>query len=79
MKRVEEKLNFLKLICFCSKKLFKNVINGANREYINTLCECILNCLNGNIELNQTEKNQLHKYKKTLRTLTKKKLGLKKR
>ena len=77
MKKIAENLNFLKLFCNCTKKLHKHLINGANQEHIICLCECILNCLNGNVNLNEPEKSQLKKYKK--RMLTKKKLGLKKR
>jgi len=79
MKNIIDNLNFLKLFCNCSKKLHSNLINGANQEHIFSLCECILNCLNGNVTLNESEKNQLKKYKKYLRLVIKKKLGLKKR
>ena len=77
MKKIIENLDFLKLFCNCSKKMHSNLINGANQENIFSLCECILNCLNGNVTLNDPEKNQLKKYKKYLRLITKKKLGLK--
>lgn len=79
MKNIAENVDFLKVLCCCNKKLFKNIINGSNQKLILCLCECVLNCLNGNIDLNETEKHQLKKYKKVLRELIKKKISLKKR
>ncbi len=35
----------------------------------NTICECVYNCLNGNIELNNEIKTKLKRYKNDLRNL----------
>ncbi len=53
--------------------MHKSMINSANKELINTICECILNCLNGNVTLKDSEKLQLSKYKYYLRQLLQKK------
>ncbi len=72
MQRVEKHLNHLCILKNCKKPMFKSIIQGANSELINTLCECVLNCLNGNVELSEIDKHSLSKHKKYLRELLKK-------
>jgi hypothetical protein len=60
--------------------MHKSLILGANKELIDTLCECILNCLNGNVQLSDDDKNKLYKYRNYLRQLLRKRdLSLKKK
>ena len=49
-----------------------SLINSSNNEQINTICECILNLLNGNISLKDGERIKLSKYKLALRKSLKK-------
>lgn len=51
----------------------KSLINSADRDLVDTICECVLNCLNGNVNLKETDKLQLAKYKNHLRKLIQKK------
>ena len=69
MERIEKHLNHLCILKHCKQPMHKSIIQGADKELINTICECILNCLNGNVKLNETEVNTLAKHKKYLRQL----------
>jgi len=69
MERIEKHLNHLCILKHCKKPMHKSIIQGADKELINTICECILNCLNGNVKLNEKEVNTLAKHKKYLRQL----------
>ena len=51
----------------------KAFIKAADKEIINTLCECSLNILRGNISLSPKQKLKLKRYKKGLRQLADKK------
>lgn len=52
----------------------KLLIQHSNKELIQCLCECILNILNGNVQINDSAKEKLLKFKKILRHLLKKDL-----
>ena len=43
---------------------------------INSLCECCLNILKGNVSLTPTQKRRLNKHKQTLRLLARKQTSL---
>ena len=47
-----------------------------NKELVYCLCECALNVLQGNVKLQNKEKNHLKKYKRQLRDLSNKKIAL---
>jgi hypothetical protein len=55
----------------------KGIIINADKELIYTLCECILNLLNGNINISDEKFNQLKSYKHSFRKILDKKLNLK--
>ncbi|CAF0797707.1 unnamed protein product [Brachionus calyciflorus] len=42
-----------------------SIINGANKDLINCLCECIFNTLKGNVELKDDDKNKNFQKTKT--------------
>ena len=69
MKRVVENLDFLKILSKCKKNMRKGIIMNADKELIYTLCECVLNLLNGNINISESEHNQLKPYKHLFRKL----------
>ena len=56
----------------CKQNIRKGIINNADKELINTICQCVYNLLKGNIELTNQEKDLLLKYKQPLRKLIKK-------
>lgn len=77
MKNVKKNLELLKVLSKCKKGMLKAVINTSDRDLILTVCECILNCLNGNIKLSPKNRDKLKKYKRTLRTLIQKRKSIK--
>ncbi len=44
----------------------KVILTNADEDLINTICECVYNCLNGNIKLNNEIKTKLKRYKNDL-------------
>jgi hypothetical protein len=66
MKRVQKNIEILKVLCKCNNKMLKAIIHTSDKELISCICECILNCVNGNVKLNQDDLKKLKKYQKTL-------------
>jgi hypothetical protein len=55
----------------------KGIIENADKELVNTILECILNILNGNIKLSEEQFNNLKPYKHLFRKLLAKNQNLK--
>ena len=73
MKRIQKNLDYLKVLSCCPKKMCKTIISNGPKDLIDSICECVLNLLIGNIRLDQNHKERLYKYKNSLRKLLKKK------
>jgi hypothetical protein len=56
-----------------------SVMKTASPELVRLLCECCHNVLKGNVPLSTTQKRRLHRYKDSLRELTRKRLSIKRR
>jgi ABC-type dipeptide/oligopeptide/nickel transport system ATPase subunit len=69
MKRVQNNLELLKLLCKCKKKMLKAIIQTSDKELVYCICECILNIVNGNVKVGDEEIKKLKKYKNVLREL----------
>ena len=69
MKKISKNYEYLKILAKCQKKMRNSIINGANKDLIHCLCECIYNTLKGNVELKDDDKTKLIKYKNSLRKL----------
>ena len=57
----------------------KSIIKGADKDLVDTLCECGLNVLKGNVPLSPGQKKRLKAHKNTLRALSQKKQSLQKK
>lgn len=68
---------FLILLAGCHKKLRNSIISNCNKEQILAVIECILNVLNGNIQIDNTTLQKLRPFNKTFKKLLDKKTGLK--
>ena len=79
MDKIKNNLDYLKILSDCTKPMHNSIITSAKKDLIYTLCECVLNCMNGNINLNETTKGKLCKHKNKLRHLLKKKSTLKRK
>jgi hypothetical protein len=73
MEKLKKNLETLKLLCDCKKKVKHNILKRGKKDLILAINECVLNTLNGNVELTKREKEKLEKFKYTLRKLLKKK------
>ena len=60
-------------------KVRKAAIAKANKNLINSLCECSRNILKGTVPLKKAHVRRLKRYKNDLRTLNKKRISLKKK
>ena len=47
----------------------KSILDHADKEIVSSICECILNCMNGNITINEETKSKLNRHKSKLRNL----------
>jgi hypothetical protein len=54
MDKIKNNLDYLKILSDCTKPMHNSIITSAKKDLIYTLCECVLNCMNGNINLNET-------------------------
>ena len=73
MEKLKKNFETLKLLCYL-KKIKHYIIKRGNKDLILAIIECVLNTLNGNVELTKKEKEALEKFKHSLRKLFKKSL-----
>ena len=57
----------------------KQIIRKGKKDFIDSISECSLNVLNGNVEISPERKRKLQRYKKQIRFISKKQSSLKKR
>jgi len=66
MKRVKSNYYALHVLREAEKKLRKAITSNCNKELVNSISECILNVLNGNVKLTGCNTRKLRKHKVTL-------------
>jgi len=66
MKRVKTNYNTLQVLKTADAKLRKAIISNCNEEFVNRISECVLNVLNGNINLTACDTRKLQKHKAML-------------
>lgn len=75
-----KKKNYLALLATAKNRKRRNLlIDYADKDDINAICECIFNVLQGNIKLPKKHKLKLAKDKACLRSLISGKMSLKKK
>jgi len=79
MENVKNQYHCLKILSDCDKKLFNAIIQHSNKKLVYCLCECILNCLNDNVNIDPKLKDKLNKYKRVFRELVRKRHSIKKK
>ena len=70
MKRLQKHANILKVLATAKPPLKKAIINAADKELIDTLCDCAQNILKGNVPMTTRQKTCLRQHKHLLRKLT---------
>ena len=58
--------DLLNVLSKCNSKMRHSIINSADKNLINTICECILNCMNGNISINNETKIKFKRHKEVI-------------
>lgn len=69
--KLKRNYDSLKLLSSCPKKLRNSIIKSGSKDLIDTICECVFNLLNGNIDLPPIEIQKFEKQKSSLRKLLK--------
>jgi hypothetical protein len=64
--------DMLKVLVHCKEKLRKVILKNADRDLVDAICQCINNLLIGNLDISESDKKELHKYRHILRKLVKK-------
>ena len=75
-KRFEKNRKLLEIVGECKKKLRNSIILNSDNDFILTIIECVLNIMNGNVNLNDENFKILKPYNKTFEKLIKKKISL---
>ena len=76
MKRVKSNFHELHVLKNAKPKLRKAILTNCNRELINTISECVLNVLKGNLKLTDSQKRKLRKFRRQLRSITGRRVAL---
>ena len=76
MRRVRSNYHTLHVLKAAPKKLRKAIIANCNRELVNSISECVLNVLNGNVKLSGCSTRNLRKYKALLRKVADRRVPL---
>ena len=74
--RIRKQAPILKYLCKANPRQSRAIINTADNELLNTLCECSLNVLQGRIPLTSQQKQKLRRFRNLLRTLSSKSISL---
>lgn len=70
---VQRNADVLRLLYKSKPAMVKAILKNMTADQVKALCECILNVLRGNVELNIKQKNRLARYKRIMRALSSKK------
>ena len=54
------------------KKYKRIIIKNADKKLIQSICECVLNMLKGNLSIKESDKQKLKKFRKPLHKLVQK-------
>ena len=79
MKRVKTNYHTLQVLKTADPKLRKAIISKCNKELVNCISECVLNVLNGYIQLPGGVTRKLQKHKAALRKVSDRRVPLSKK
>jgi hypothetical protein len=78
MERLTKNFDTLKVLSCCNKHKRNKILKDADNELILSICECIVNTLNGNVKFPPKIFNKLKKNKYIIRKINKSRNNLKK-
>ena len=70
--RVSKNIHYIKVLNTCNKNMRRAIIENSSKELIHTICECVLNCINGNVHVNDNNKKLLRKHRRKIHELLRK-------
>jgi hypothetical protein len=76
MERVRSNYHALHVLRKARPKLRKAIVSHGDKELVKSICECVLNVLNGNVSLTACAKRKLQKHKVVLRKVADKRVPL---
>ena len=76
MRRIKVNYYALQVLKNARHKLRKAIVSNCNKELLNSICECVVNVLNGNIRISDCTKRKLRKFQTSLRSLVDERLPL---
>lgn len=69
---IKKNMNLLRALSLMTPKQRRSVLKAADKDLIQSVCECAYNLLLGNINITPQLKRKLSKYKAVLRRIVKK-------
>ena len=76
MRRIKANYHALHVLKNDRPKLRKAIVSNCNKDMLNSICECVLNVLNGNIRIVDCTMRKLRKFRISLHSLVDKRLPL---
>lgn len=77
--RVKKNLHFLKVLHSAKPGVRKAILQKADKDLIDTICECLHNILRGNLQVSPTVYGKLKRHQKVLREIQAKKTSQKRK
>ena len=77
--RLKKQAHTLKFMANARPNVNKALVQTADRDLVECLCECALNVLKGTVPLTPTQKRKLARHKQGLRTLSARKTAVTKK
>ena len=69
LKKINKQKDLLNSLAHCKLKIRKAILENADKDLVDEICQCVFNLLQGNISLTNAEKEQLNKYRHSLRKI----------
>ena len=79
MSQCKKHADILKVLLKANRKQRKAILQVADRDWIDAICECALNLLAGNVPLSTSQKKKITPYKNHLRLLSEPTTSLKRK
>ena len=76
MKRIKSNFHKLRTLKDAQPKLRKAIITNCDKDLVNSVSECALNLLHGNVKLSDCTRRKLRKYRRQLRTVVDRRVPL---
>ena len=76
MKRLRSNYHALHVQKAATPKLRKAIVSNCDSELVNSICECVLNVLNGNVKLSGCVTRKLRKHKTVLHKVADKRVPI---